>query len=129
MGIAETKILVVDDEPSICEGIDAILTRAGYSVTKAFSGEEALEIATQKSFDVVLMDLIMPGMDGAETCAQIKQLHPKACVVAISGSPSDDRMNRFLENGGVQVALYKPFGKEDLLAGLNRALQLLVTSR
>jgi len=118
------RVLVVDDEPSICEGIELILTRAGFEVKKALSGEEAVTIAEHESFDVVLMDLIMPGMDGADTCAEILRLRPNTRIVAISGSPSGARVEKFIRSGGIEVYLYKPFGKEELIAGVERALEV-----
>jgi CheY-like chemotaxis protein len=117
------RVLVVDDEPSICEGVESVLTRAGYEVKKAFSGEEAIVMNQQEEFDLILMDLIMPGMDGADTCAEIRRLRPKAKVVAISGSPAGSRVEKFIRSGGIEVFLYKPFGKEELLAGVDKALQ------
>lgn len=116
------NVLVVDDEPGICDGIEAILSRAGYRVTKAFSGEDAIAIADRESFDVVLMDLIMPGLDGLETCAAIKRMQPEVRVVAISGSPSGQRIELMRSICCVEVFLEKPFGKAELLAGVARVL-------
>lgn len=117
------KILVVDDEPSICEGIETILSRAGYEVKKALSGEDAVRLVEHESYDLILMDLIMPGMDGADACAEIRRLRPGSRVIAISGSPSGARVEKFIRNGGIDVFLYKPFGKDELIEGVTRALE------
>ncbi len=122
--MSKKKVLVVDDEPSICEGIELILTRAGYEVKKAYSGEEAVRLAEHEAFDLVMMDLIMPGMDGADACAEIKRIRPDARVIAISGSPSGARVEKFIRSGGIEVYLYKPFGKEELIAGVEKAFTI-----
>lgn len=116
------SILVVDDEQNVCEGVKEVLEGGGYIVTMATSGQAAVELVKQEPVDVVLLDLIMPGMDGADTCAAIKKMRPDTAVVAISGSPSGERLNRFFENGGVDIYLYKPFGREELLQGVEKVL-------
>lgn len=60
------RILVVDDEKDILRALEFILSREGYSVTTAVSGEEAIELLKKEEFDLVLTDLRMPGMDGME---------------------------------------------------------------
>lgn len=114
---------MVDDEPSICEGVANILSNAGFVVKQASSGEEAVRMAVGEEFDVVIMDLIMPGMDGADACAEIIRLRPDIKVIAISGSPVGQGMDKFVRSGGVELFLYKPFGKKELLAGVNDAIQ------
>ncbi len=68
-----TKILVVDDEPDIVYLVEKILTNEGYTVVQAFSGSEALEKVEKEKPDLVLLDVMMPGMDGWETCKKIKE--------------------------------------------------------
>lgn len=121
--VIKKRILVVDDEPSVCEGIELVLTPVGFEVEKALTGEEAVRIVEQKDFDVILMDLIMPGMDGTEACERIKAIKPGTRVVAISGSPSGQRLDRFLRAGGIELYLYKPFGKQELIDGVEKALR------
>ncbi|MBN1283619.1 MAG: response regulator [Proteobacteria bacterium] len=116
------KVLIVDDEQSICEGVAMILTKAGYLVSKAFSGEEAIRLVSSERFDLVLMDLIMPGMDGADACAEIKKISPETRFIGISGSPAGQRVERFVSVCGVDVFLYKPFGKKELLAAVEKML-------
>ncbi len=119
----QQRILVVDDEPSICEGVANILSNAGFVVKQASSGEEAVRMAAGEKFDVVIMDLIMPGMDGADACAEIIRLRPDTKVIAISGSPVGQGVDRFVRSGGVELFLYKPFGKKELLAGVSNAIR------
>lgn len=116
------KILVVDDEPSICESIEIILTRAGFMVKSAFSGEEAVEMSHGEVFDLILMDLVMPGIDGADTCAEIRKHRPDTKIMAISGSPAGVRVDKFVSSGGIEIFLFKPFGKAELLENVRKAL-------
>jgi two-component system response regulator ResD len=122
MARSTKRVLVVDDEPGICEGVENILTRAGYEVEKAFSGEEALAMSEREAFDLILMDLIMPGMDGVDACDRIRRTRPDARVVAITGSPVGSRVERFRNLAGIGIFLFKPFGKEELLASVEKAL-------
>jgi len=83
-----------------------------------------VEMATREDFDVILMDLILPGMDGAEACAKIKEQRPGVRIIAVSGSPAGQRVDKFMRSGGTDVFLYKPFGKKELIAGVKKALEL-----
>ena len=122
MSRSTKRVLVVDDEPGICEGVENILTRAGYEVEKAFSGEEALAMSEREEFDLILMDHIMPAMDRVDACDRIKQKRPGARMVAITGSPVGSRVERFRKSAGVGIFLFKPFGKEELLACVEKAI-------
>lgn len=67
------EILIVDDEPCICKALDRILTIEGYQVRTALDGETALKLCREKSPDVLLLDLMMPGMDGREVCQRVRE--------------------------------------------------------
>ena len=122
MAAQPISVLVVDDEPTVCEGIGVILSRAGYRVTKALSGEEAIAAAGREAVDLVLLDMILPGIDGLETCAALRRLLPGVPVVAISGNSTGERVESLQRLYGVEVFLEKPFGKAELLAGVAKAL-------
>ena len=122
LGSKRKKILVVDDEPSVLEGIGLLLSSAGYDAKLVASGEEAVRAAENENFDLVLMDLILPGMDGKATCEKIKAIRPFIHVIAISGSPTGGRMEELVKSGDVDFCLYKPFGKDKLLDGVNKIL-------
>ena len=66
-------ILIVDDEPHLCSAMYRILTREGYCVRTAPDGETALELCRQKTPDVLLLDVMMPGMDGREVCRRVRE--------------------------------------------------------
>jgi two-component system alkaline phosphatase synthesis response regulator PhoP len=70
-----TKILVVDDEPDILEFLKYNLEKAGYVTVVAENGTSALEVAKQEIPDLILLDIMMPGMDGVETCYELRKIH------------------------------------------------------
>lgn len=109
--MADEKILVVDDTKIVCLGLEAELTDAGYQVNSAYSGEEAVEKVKQEKFDLVLCDMVMPGMNGVDTCWEIKRICPETEVVLVSGHPDEveKRKDAFIEAGGSDHFVRKPF--------------------
>jgi CheY-like chemotaxis protein len=79
------SILLVDDDPGIRESMQAILMLQGYEVDLASSGSKALELCAQNYYDVVLLDILMPGMNGIETLRQIKRRYPGIRAIMITG--------------------------------------------
>ena len=81
------KILIADDEPGITEVLASVLERSNFDVTKAFDGEECVQKARSSSFDLVLLDVHMPKLDGYEVIKQLKQMpHLKYTpIVFLSG--------------------------------------------
>ena len=77
-------IHIIDDEPVIHDVLAQLLTSEGYEVESSSSGEEALEKFPSQSFDVILLDLLMPGMDGIEVLRRIKRIDPLAAVIIIT---------------------------------------------
>lgn len=86
------RLLIVDDEPALCQVLaDRLTVLYGITPDACNSGAEALRIMQQKDYDVVVLDIEMPGMDGMEVLKQIKALHPKTQVVMFTGHGSEDR--------------------------------------
>lgn len=79
------QLLVVDDEVNIRLTLNALLTRAGYSVTEAATGEEAVELLKQRPFDLMLVDLKMPGIDGMQVVAAARDLKLDIAVIVLTG--------------------------------------------
>ena len=75
------QILVVDDEPHLCSGLRRVLEKEGYEVTTATDGETALKLAREKEPDIVLLDLMMPGMDGREVCRRLREVTTTTQVI------------------------------------------------
>ena len=84
------RILTVDDEASIRLTLAAMLRRAGYDVTSAESGEEAVALLEQHGFDLLLVDLKMPGMDGMQVVAAARQRQPDLAIIVLTGHGSLD---------------------------------------
>lgn len=86
----QPRVLVVDDEQNIRLTLNALLSRAGYSVTTAASGEEAVALFDRESFDLMLVDLQMPGMKGMEVVAKVREAGHDAIIIVLTGHGSLD---------------------------------------
>ena len=100
-------ILVVDDEPNMLRTLADIFRDEGFDVTTASSGEQAVEMSAAKRYDVVLMDVRMPGIDGVEAFRKIREIRPSVPVVMMSAYSVDHLMNDALREG-VVAFLQKP---------------------
>lgn len=78
---SNSLVLVVDDEPNLCNVLRRILEREGYQVLTAPDGETALRLIKRNEPDVVLLDLMMPGIDGREVCWRIREFSPKTRII------------------------------------------------
>jgi excisionase family DNA binding protein len=96
---ARVTILVVDDEEATRQFLVAALQSPERQILTAASGEEALEVSRKVSLDLVLLDLIMPGINGVETFRQLHAVRPQLPVVIVTGYPDSDLMRRALEIG------------------------------
>ncbi|MBM4464604.1 MAG: response regulator [Chloroflexi bacterium] len=108
------SILIVDDDGGMCETLSDIIEERGYCTTIALDGHEALEKVKEMDFDVILMDIKMPGMDGVEAFKQIKRIQPETAVVMMTAYAVEDRIREALREGAYGV-LYKPFDMERML--------------
>jgi len=81
-----SRILVVDDEDAIRRTLDLLLQKRGYAVVTAASGEAAVAAIEQQRFDLLLLDLMMPGMSGIEVARRARTLQPTAKVLLLTGS-------------------------------------------
>jgi len=118
---AKATILVVDDEEIIRALFKEILEELGHTVIVAETGSEGLELVKQQDFDMVFLDLKMPGMDGAELFRQIKAIKPGLPVTIITGYPGSEIMARALAHGPFGV-MNKPFGEQDIVAAVTNFL-------
>jgi two-component system cell cycle response regulator CpdR len=79
------KILVLDDEPSILLMIKKMLEKAGYEVSVALNGIDGMRLFEKDKYDLVITDIIMPEKEGLETIFELRRLHPRLKIIAISG--------------------------------------------
>jgi excisionase family DNA binding protein len=111
-------ILIVDDDPIIRQLFTKSLEGLGYKPTASANGVEALEFVTKKRFDLIFLDLLMPGIDGAELFGRIRQLDKQIPVVIITGYPHSEVMKRAMAYGPFTV-MDKPFTVDDILDAIN----------
>jgi len=122
--MAENKgtIHVIDDEPIIHEVLSQLLRSEGYEVEISSSGEEALEKHSSQFFDVTLLDLLMPGLDGIEVLRGIKKVDPLAVIIIITAYASVESAISAMKMGAYDY-IQKPFKHEELLIIIARALE------
>ncbi|MCM8776499.1 MAG: response regulator [Candidatus Omnitrophica bacterium] len=106
--VKEKKILVVDDEEDVRLFLQDFLMERDMVVFSAGSGEEALEIMSREKPDIVLLDIMMPGMDGLELLSKIKQLYPKTSVIMITALNDEVKVHK-AKKLGAQNYILKPF--------------------
>ena len=116
-----TRILVVDDEPRYVRLIEANLKTEGFDVLKAYDGESGIEQVVTQSPDLVLMDIMMPGMDGFATCKRIREFSDVPIIVVTAKGDERDRV-RGLDLGADDY-IVKPFSATELLARVRAVLR------
>ncbi|MCX5820651.1 MAG: sigma-54 dependent transcriptional regulator [Deltaproteobacteria bacterium] len=117
-------ILIVDDEESICQTLEGILTDEGYEVVTAGSGEEALRVLEEEQPQLILLDIWLPGMDGIETLKAIKAAHPQLQVVMMSGHGTIETAVKATKLGAFDF-IEKPLSLEKVILAVNHALDLV----
>jgi excisionase family DNA binding protein len=118
----KANILVVDDEEVVRLLFKTILEELGHQVAGAETAAKGLELVKEQDFDLVFLDLKMPGMDGAELFRQIKTIKPRLPVIIITGYPDSKIMGRALAHGPFGV-MNKPFGESDIVNAVNNFLK------
>jgi two-component system, OmpR family, response regulator MprA len=116
-----TNILVVDDDPKITRMLKRALSFEGYSVETASSGAAGIETAEQHHPDLVILDILMPGMDGIEVCRQLRAAGDTPILLLTAKDDVQDRVEG-LDNGADDYVV-KPFALEELLARVRALLR------
>jgi two-component system KDP operon response regulator KdpE len=115
------NVLVVDDEPSLRKTLRTSLAASGFAVAEARSGEEALGVFQQQPFDLVLLDINMPGAGGIDACRKIRSFAPQVGIIMVTVRDSENDKVHALE-AGADDYVTKPFRLRELVARL-RAVQ------
>lgn len=121
------NILIVDDDGAVQLTMRLLLERAGHSVVTASDGRKGMALFEAGDFDLLFLDIFMPGMDGFETMRRVHQLRPRTPIIVISGGTvtaesSPDFLTMAMKLGAVS-SLQKPFRPDDLLAAVSRSLE------
>jgi two-component system KDP operon response regulator KdpE len=124
--MSQGKILVVDDDPQIRRVMRATLVVQGYEVGDARSGEEAVEKFRDGKYDLILLDMNMSGMNGVETCREIRSVSDVAIVMLTVRDSEKDKVGAF--DAGADDYVTKPFSTPELLARVRAALRRVPNS-
>jgi DNA-binding NtrC family response regulator len=116
-------VLVVDDDPAIREALRAVLEHAGHGVHEAEGADMALEALDGKRFDVVLLDLAMPGMNGLDALTRIRELAPDTAVIVVSGEATVANAIKAGQRGAFDF-IEKPPDRERLLDVVTQGAQI-----
>ena len=125
---SDIKVLLIDDEQTLLEYLSKRLLREGFTVKATFSGEEAIEVATNDNFDVAIVDLKMPGIDGVETQKQLHEIQPFLQCIVLTGHGS---VQTALESGQEDAFQYllKPIDYEVLVKTIKDAYEKKLESQ
>lgn len=116
--------LIVDDEPSFRRVLRTSLSASGFATDEARSGEEAVAMLASSPFDLVLLDMNMPGIGGVEACREIRTLLPRTGIVMVTVQDGESEMVRALE-AGADDYITKPIRLRELVARLRAVLRRL----
>ena len=122
------RILIVDDEEVLRDVLDAVLRREGFDVISASSGEEALSILDAEEVDLVILDVMLPGISGIDTLRSIRISTPQLPVVVITAFSSIDGAIEAMKYGAFHY-IPKPFKNEEVVMTVNKALEQRRLSR
>lgn len=120
------SVLIVDDENRVRQVCSQMLCQEGYEVAQAEHAEMGLEKIAQRHFDIILLDLLMPGMSGLEALTQIRALHPDTVVVVITGYATLDHAVEAMKKGAFDF-ISKPFSPQDLRLVVTKAIEHIRT--
>jgi two-component system KDP operon response regulator KdpE len=122
MSPQQDSVLIVDDEASLRKALRSSLAASGFAVEEARNGEEALGTVQRHSFDLILLDVSMPGISGIEACRRIRGIAPQIGIVMVTVRDQEDDKVRALE-AGADDYVTKPFRLRELIARLRAVLR------
>jgi|GraSoiStandDraft_46_1057282.scaffolds.fasta_scaffold35027_2 DNA-binding response OmpR family regulator len=118
------RVLVIDDEKNLADTLVWILERAGFEATSAYDGESALQRLDTFQPDIVISDVIMPGVNGIEVCTRIQARFPKCHILLFSGqTATNELLGEAREHGLTWELLAKPMDPDELLAKVTSLAQ------
>jgi CheY-like chemotaxis protein len=123
------SILIIDDDEAIRSATTSLLKRHGFDAIAVADGKSGINATKDREFDVAIIDLFMPGMDGLETTKAIRKLKPLMRVIAVSGfmfsgnCPEMPNFQAMAAEAGSTAILYKPFPPKELLQAIQNAMR------
>lgn len=118
----KTNVLIVDDQLGMLETFRDILTDRGYSVDTAEDGYMAIKRAKEKKFDIIFMDMKMPGINGVQTFREIKKISPDTAVIMMTAYAVEDLIKEAIAEGAYTV-VYKPFDMDRVIQTIGEVLE------
>jgi two-component system response regulator PilR (NtrC family) len=122
------RVLIIDDEEVLRDVMQAVLRREGFDVALAASAEEGLALVETEDIDLVILDIMLPGMDGHEALRNIKEMNPLIPVIIVTAYSSIDGAILAMKNGAFHY-IPKPFKNEEVIITVNKALEQRRLSR
>ena len=122
-----SKILLIEDDISFCKMLENFLVKKSYTVTTAFSAEEAKTIIKTQNFDLIITDLRLPDHDGIELMSELKKTHPTIPVILMTGYSDVNTAVKALKNGASDY-ISKPFNPEEVLLVISNTLQIPIVT-
>ena len=120
------KMLIIDDDEIVLKSCRRIFETEGFEVTTTANPQEGLTLVTEKAFDVILVDWMMPGFDGMDVVEEIDKRSPNSAMVMISGNPSVGRATEAMKRGAMDY-LPKPFKPQEIIEVVKKAVRRKVT--
>jgi DNA-binding response OmpR family regulator len=118
----DAHLLIVDDEPNIRSALGRALSLLGYTVDEAGTGQEALAMLQRASFDLIVLDLRMPGMDGLEVMLRAHQLYPELLIIILTGHATMESAIAAVKSEAVDY-LQKPASIQEIAEAVTRSLE------
>ncbi|NOQ50601.1 MAG: response regulator, partial [Desulfuromonadaceae bacterium] len=116
------QILLIDDELESCKALSLLLTGVGYRVETSLTGEKALSLLKNQSYELIISDLFLPGVSGIDILKQVKEISPQTCVILITGNASAETAVEAMKEGAFDY-ISKPFNFERLKIQVAKALE------
>jgi len=116
------QILLIDDEPESCKALSILLHHSGYEVKSCPSGEEAITLLKTHSFDLIISDLVLPGINGIDILKRVKEDSPNTSVILITGRASTETAVEAMREGALDY-ITKPFNVERLKIQITKAIE------
>lgn len=116
------KVLVIEDEPTLARLLSYNLSQEGYETTVIDHGGEGLQVALQRSFDLIILDIMLPGLNGFEVLTRLRQGGVKTPVIILTARNAEEEVVQGLKHGADDY-ITKPFGVAELLARVSAVLR------